>query len=199
MAISNGYCTLAELKSRFDILDATDDTILEQTIEAASRTVDTLCSRRFYAATETRYYTADDPDLLWVDDIASVTTLKTDEDADGSFETTWGPTDFQLDPPNASGDGLPYTRIYIAPTSPYAFPVYQRRGVQIVGSFGWPSVPHAVREATLLLAARYFKRKDAPMGAQIGNPEQGALSIPGKDPDVDRLLMGYRRFALVGV
>ncbi len=39
----------------------------------------------------------------------------------------------------------------------------------------------------------------APMGAQIGNPEQGALSIPGKDPDVDRLLMGYRRFALVGV
>lgn len=94
---------------------------------------------------------------------------------------------------------MPYTRIYIAPTSPYAFPVYQRRGVQIVGSFGWPSVPHAVREATLLLAARYFKRKDAPMGAQIGNPEQGALSIPGKDADVDRLLMGYRRFALVGV
>lgn len=199
MAITNGYCTLDELKARLDLLDTANDAVLEQTIEAASRTVDMLCSRHFYASTETRYYTPEFWDELRMDDLVSVTTLKTDEDADGVYETTWGATDFVLDPPNAASDGRPYTRVAITPAGAHAFPMYQRRGVQITGSFGWPSVPVAIREATLMLAARYFKRKDAPMGAQIGNADMGALTIPGKDPDVDRLLMGYRAFDVIGV
>lgn len=195
MAIENGYCTLADLKTRFDVLDSTDDTILEQNIEAASRQIDGMCGRHFYQEeATTHYYAAEDWNQADVDDLVSVTTLSTDEDGDRVYETVWGATDFELGP----GDAAPYTRIYVTPNGMYAFP-FERKSIQVVGVFGWSEVPHAIREATLLLAARLFKRKDSPMGAQIGNQQLGALSIPGKDPDVERLLAPYRKFALVAV
>ena len=197
MAITNGYCTLDELKARLNIQlgDTTDDAMLENSIEAASRTVDGMCARHFYSATETHYYDAEQWDEIEVDDLVSVTTLKTDEDQDRVYETTWGATDFELGP----GDSAPYTRIYATPTGSHAFPVWQRKAVQVVGTFGWSAVPDAVREASLLLAARYHSRRNTPLGIQVGKPEFGNLSIPGKDPDVERLLMPYRRFALIGV
>lgn len=195
MAITNGYCTLAELKARLDILDDKSDTILEQNIEAASRKIDGWCGRSFYSATATRYFTPEQWDVLDVPDLVSVTTLKTDEDGDRTYETTWTASDYELDPDT----GPPYTRVYVTPSGYYAFPVGMRRSVQIVGTWGWSTVPHSIREATLILAARYFKRKDSPMGAQIGNTEMGNLTIPANDADVTKLVSDYRRFALVGV
>lgn len=196
MAITNGYCTLDELKARLDIQlgDTTDDAMLENSIEAASRAVDGMCGRHFYSATETHYYAAEEWGEIEVDDIVSVSTLTTDNDGDRVYETTWGATDFELGP----GDSAPYTRIYATPTGAYAFP-FDRKSIRIAGTFGWPSVPDAVREATLLLAARYHSRRNTPLGVQVGKPEFGNLSIPGKDPDVERLLAPYRKFALVGV
>lgn len=196
--IVNGYATLDQLKAQLDIQtgDTGDDDLLERAIEAASRTIDDLCCRRFYAATATRYYAAESWDVIEVDDLVSVATLKTDEDQDRVYETAWGPTDFELDP----DDGPPYTRIYATPTGSYAFPTWQRRAVEVTGSFGYAaSVPIAIEQACLLMAARYWKRKDAPLGIQVGKPEFGNLSIPGKDPDVEKLLMPYRRMALLGV
>lgn len=198
MAIEHGYCALSELKARLDIQDDRSDSLLEDVIEAASRKIDGYCGRRFYAATETRYYTPDLWDELPVDDLVSVTTLKTDYDSDRTYETAWSASDYELDPPNAASDGMPYTRIRVTPTGRYAFPAYQRRSVEVVGSFGWPDVPHAIREATLILASRFHKRKDAPFGI-AGNAELGQLTLPANDPDVIRLVADYRRFALVGV
>lgn len=195
--ITNGYCTLDQLKASLSIQlgDEADDALLERAIEAASRSIDELCGRRFYSDTETRYYDPDAWDMIEVDDLVSVTTVKTDEDQDRVYETTWAPTDFELDP----ADGPPYTRIYATPTGSYAFPVLQRRAVQVAGTFGWTTPPMPVVQACLLMAARVWKRKDTPLGIQVGKPEFGNLSIPGKDPDVERLLMPYRKFALLGV
>ena len=195
--ITNGYAGIDQLKASLDIQlgDTTDDALLERAIEAASRSIDDLCGRRFYSATETRYYEADGWDVIDVDDLVSVTTLKTDEDQDRVYETTWAVTDFELDP----SDGPPYTRIYATPTGSYAFPVWQRRAVQVVGTFGWSAVPTPITQACLLMAARVWKRKDTPLGIQVGKPEFGNLSIPGKDPDVEKLLMPYRKFTVVGV
>jgi hypothetical protein len=64
MAITNGYVTLPELKARLYSAnpnmqqDPLDDAGLERVIEAVSRWIDADRGRRFYAATETRYYTA---------------------------------------------------------------------------------------------------------------------------------------------
>ena len=196
MAITNGYATLDELKARLNIQlgDTTDDAMLESSIEAASRAVDGMTGRHFYSATETHYYAAEEWGEIDTDDIVSVSSLTTDEDGDRVYEVTWGATDFELGP----GDSAPYTRIYAAPNGSYAF-TFERKSIKVTGVFGWPAVPDAVREATLLLAARYHSRRNTPLGVQVGKPEFGNLSIPGKDPDVERLLAPYRKFALVGV
>lgn len=196
MAITNGYATLDELKHQLDVQDVFDDTILEQNIEAASRQIDGWCGRSFYAATnQTRYFTADMSLTLFLDDdLVSVTTLKTDEDADRTYETTWDATDYDLDP----ADGPPYTRITVTPQGRYGFPRHSR-GVQIVGTFGYTEVPVAITQACLILATRYFKRTDAPFGV-AGSNDQGQLqTLPGMDPDIKQLIQHYRRMAALGI
>jgi hypothetical protein len=78
MAISNGYATLAEFKTLVGTSSATDDTFMEDCIEAASRYIDGQTTRTFYARTETRYY--DVPPnasrlLELDDDLLTITTL----------------------------------------------------------------------------------------------------------------------------
>lgn len=196
MAITNGYTDLSTLKSRLDILDTDDDSMLEGVIEGASRLIDGWCGRVFYEdAAQTKYFTADAIDMLFLhDDLVSVTSLKTDEDGDRVYETTWATTDYDLDPVT----GPPYTRITLAPGGTYGFPTHAR-AVQIIGTFGYSSVPHAIREACLLQAARLYKRSDAPFGI-AGNAEVGELTtLPLIDPDVRQLVQQYRRFDVVGV
>ena len=174
--------------------DYFDDDTLENVIMAASRHIDDLTHRWFYSDTQTRYYTPELPDLLYVDDLLTVTTLKTDEDGDGTYETTWtATTHYNLLPYNASTDGKPYTMIERAYNGSYSFPLL-KRSVQLVGSFGYSATtPQAINEACLLMAARLFKRKDAPFGV-IGSPDVGELrNIRIDDPDVARLLPPFVR------
>lgn len=189
MAITNGYATLDELKARLGLSDTVDDAVLEPVIEAASRLVDSATGRVFYATTETRYFTALNDELVYVDDLLTVTSLKTDADGDRTYETTWATTDYDLEPYNAA----PYTSIRTAPSGSYGFPTF-RRGVEVTGSWGYcatGSHPDAINEATLLLAIRLFKRKDAPFGV-LGSPEMGVARLPAVDPDVQALLAPYR-------
>lgn len=194
MSIVNGYATLAELKARLGISDTTDDTVLEAVIEAASRAIDGETGRVFYATTDTRYFTAEDVDLLFVDDLLSVTTLKTDQDGDRTYETTWSVTDYDLEPYNVT----PYTRIQIAHNGIRSFPTI-RRSVEIAGSWGYAATaPDAINEACLLMAARLFKRKGAPFGV-LQNPELGTARIPQIDPDVKLLIRPFIRMDLGAV
>lgn len=48
MAITNGYATLAEVKSALRITDSVDDTLLEMAVESASRLIDGYAGRFFY-------------------------------------------------------------------------------------------------------------------------------------------------------
>lgn len=200
MTVVNGYCTLDELKARLDIstTDTADDTKLEVIIQAASRAIDAKTGRRFYATTadETRYYTAEADDVVFTDEIISVTSLLTDDDGTRAYATTWASTDYELEPVNAALDGKPYTRIELAPYSPYTFPEGVRRGIQITGIFGFCTAeahPDVVREACLIQSARLFKRKDAPFGV-VGSPELGQLQPLNKlDPDVELMLQGVTR------
>ena len=169
--------------------DVFDDDTLEQVIEAASRWIDAHTGRRFYAATETRYYTAGVSDWLAVDDLLSVDSLKTDSGGGRTYSTTWATTDYDLFPLNAT----PSTMIATAPAGTQSFPMLAR-SVQITGSFGYSSTaPAQVREACLLMSARLFKRKDAPFGI-AGFPALGEVrNIRPEDGDVLALLRGLRR------
>ncbi len=198
MSITNGYTTLQGVKNALGIpLDNyEDDGYLEATIESVSRMIENYTGRRFYATSETRYYQAINSDEVMVDDLLTVTTLKSDDDEDGTFETTWATSDYQLKPDNAATNGRPYTWIETSGYGNYSFPVKVKKGVQIVGSFGYcaaASLPKPVSEAAKLQSIRLFKRKDAPFGVIAGGELQQGMTIPDLDPDVKMLLSAYVR------
>lgn len=188
------YCTRAEFKAAAGITDTTDDTIIDAVLEGTSRMIDRYCGRRFYVTDddETRYFAPEYANELFSDDIVTITTLKTDADGDRTYETTWATTDYDLLPHNAAPDGKPYTRITVAPQGRYSFPTF-RKGVQIVGTFGYPAIPADVHTACVIQALRLFKRKDAPFGV-VGSAEMGQLLVMSKlDPDVEMLLRGLKK------
>lgn len=199
MTITHGYCTLEQAKERLDIstADTADDTILEAVVTAVSRQIDAMTGRRFYSTTadEVRYYTAFFDDVIWVDDLTSVSSLETDADGDRTYETSWSATDYDLCPVNAALDGFPYTYIEAAPLGNYSFPT-GRKGVKLTARFGYcadEAHPDVVREACLIQTARIWKRKDAPFGV-TGSAEMGQLqTITRLDPDVELLLQGVRK------
>lgn len=194
MAITNGYASLSDIKTYLGITGSTDDARLELAVEAASRAIDAECSRQFYATSATRYFETDDPlrcDLD--DDLLSVTSIAYDSTGRRNYITLAG-TDYELEPESA-----PYRTIFIAPGSSVAFPIDQRRGVCVVGSWGYSATPpQAITRACVILATRYFKRKDAPFGV-VGTPELGFLRVTARDPEVRALLNPYRRYEMRAV
>ena len=201
MAIVNGYATLSDVKAALRITDTVDDSLLEISIEAASREIDGWCERVFTSSTATRIYRPTDVFTVDVDDLQSITTLKTDSDGSGTFDVTWESTDYQLNPLNGIAGGIttPYTQVRAI--GQYLFPIYEPRNVnsneasiQINGVWGWSSVPTAVKQACIILSMRQFKRYDSPTGV-MGFGDLGVMRVGRVDPDVEKLLMPFRRMA----
>jgi len=200
--VTNGYVTLAELKAHIQSNGGTfssdDDDNLSIAINAASRWIDGLLSTSFYARTETRYYTPDYGDLLYIDDLLTVTTLKSDDDWDGTYETTWTTDDYILEPRNAAGGSEPgpYRQIRINVNGDYMFPTGVQDGVEITGTWGYAtSAPAAVMQATMLIAHRLWKRKDAIFGV-AGSAALGVVTVQAKvtsDADIMMLLKSVDR------
>lgn len=205
----NLYADSGTLKSRFGISDTLDETHINGALEAASRAIDQHCQRVFYnTSAVTATFVADDRYCLrladtdvWRGDLVSVTTLSTDASGDGTFETVWAASDYQLWPVNAAAgpEPRPYTEVRAvgSNTFPVAYSRTQRLNlVQIVGTFGWPTaVPLAVREACLMLAAELFKLKDAPFGI-AGFGEFGSVRVRD-NPKVAKMLMPYQRLPVL--
>jgi hypothetical protein len=198
LAISNGYATLAQVKSalRIPTADTIDDALLEMAVESASRLIDGHTSRQFLSGgTAIRYFAATDELVCNVDDLASSTiTLQTSALADGVYDTTWDTTDYQLEPLNGNLDGIPWAFTRIRAIKDYLFPVLGDEAlVKVTGVFGWPYLPIAVTQACVIQASRIFKRLDSPLGV-AGFGDMGAMRVSRDiDPDVAQLLMPYRR------
>lgn len=195
MAITNGYCTLNELKAslRIPVSDIIDDDLLELAVEAASRDIDQASERIFYSLSDTRIFIPRDSSNTAIDDLVSVTTIKTSTSADGAFDVTWTSSDYQLMPLNgvAGGMTVPYDLIYAV--GDYSFPQSgQEATVQVVGTWGFSSVPVAIKQATVLLSARIFKRNDSP-GGVMGFGDLGVIRVGRMDPDIDKLIQPYRK------
>lgn len=197
MAIVNGYTTLAAVKAILRITDSTDDTLLEGAIEAASRRVDSFTGRFFYQKASTvPLYAFDEYRLPLVNDLVSVTTLKTDDDGDGTFETTWtANTDYVLEPRDVALQSRPYRRVTAVGAKSFPlFTVPMLAGAEINGVWGWPSIPDDVVEATNLLSIRHFARYNAALGV-VGFADM-AIQVRAVDPDVRDLLNGYRNLGV---
>jgi len=200
MAITNGYATLADVKSALRITDSVDDTLLEGAVESASRLIDGYAMRNFYqSGTVTRDFATPDPLICQIDDLAGTAiTVEAQLSSDGSY-TTFAVTDYQLEPLNGDLDGIPWAFDRIRAIEDYVFPTGNQFAddgealVRVTGVFGWPSVPKAIEIATIIQATRIFKRFDSPLGV-AGFGDFGAVRVSRfLDPDVEQLVMPYKK------
>ena len=136
------YASIADLKGILGITSTTDDTVMRKILETSSRSIDNYCNRAFVTQTATKYFNG--AYTLWVPDLLSMTTLKTDEDGDGTYENT-------LDTTFATGDVIPYgvgiedslntfpkVRLEINPEGDYgSFASGVKKGVEIAGIWGY--------------------------------------------------------------
>lgn len=192
------YCTVDQLKAALRITDSVDDTLLTNAIDAASRFVDGHCQRDFGAASGTAtkdYIPSGLMERLPILDATAVLSVKIDDDLDGSFATTLvAGVDYQLEPVNSEVSGLDWPYTSIVPIEDGYWPIeYGRKTVRVEATYGWPAVPAAVEQATLMQASRLFARLDSPLGV-AGFGEMGAMRVSFKvDPDVAMLLNPFRR------
>lgn len=199
MAITNGYATLADVKAGLRISDNIDDGNLEKAIESASRLIDGYTGRNFYnAGTVTRLYVPSDLIVADLDDFISISSIKTSSNGDGTFDTTWSATDYQLEPLNGLVDGLSFPNYRVRAVGNYLFPTAgDEATLQVIGVAGWSAVPITVNQATIIQAMRIFKRLDSPLGITFG--ELGAMRVSTRlDPDVAQLVEPLRRVRNVG-
>lgn len=209
MAITNGYCTLNELKIELsiDLNDLSDDTRLEMAVGAASRLIDGYCGldHGFWvdgSVTDRQFYADDSRTVTIPDGISSTTGLviKTDTDDDGTYETTLTiGTNFILAPVNAADQSpvAPYTQVRLVDYTGSWFPMSSsgRPGVQITAKFGWPTVPDDVKKACLIQSVLLFKASDAVTGAlQMGESYGSYTAGSGwMNPTARALLERYCR------
>lgn len=205
MTITNGYATLAEYQAWITMrggsleMDPADDVVVEALIEGASRYVDRETGKRFYkdSTDQTRYYTPDNPYLLKIDPIsAAPTSVSVDSSGTRSYVVLTAGTDYDMLPDNAALEGQPYTQIAIIPaTSRYSFPDL-RRGVKVVGLFGFPSVPHDVREAVLAIVQNINAARSGQSSAGRVTVTAGGVVIRPEDvpPFAQKVIRHYRSF-----
>lgn len=142
-----------------------------------------------------------------------------DMDGDGTFETSWGNpaspvgtgTNYilKLGTPgnygdnynvNAAGVPRPYTQLQAVlsgPTGnpvnggwlPFIWPYSHLNRVQVITTWGWPVIPPAVAQASLMLCTDVFKSKDAPWGI-AGTAETGLMRV-STSPWIVELLHDY--------
>jgi hypothetical protein len=199
MAVVNGYCTVAELRTWMsDTTNILSETILENAISATSRMIDAFCSRRFWKdlSPTTRKYLVSESDIAWVDDISTTSGLvvQTDDLSDGTFSTTWLSTDYDLSPFNTALDvntAHAFTRIHgverLFPVNDY------RRTLQVTATFGWSAIPDQIKQACLMKSNVLALRRDSPYGV-AGFSEFGVIRLGRtEDPEITRMLAPFVR------
>jgi len=200
VAISNGYCTLAELKSALaiDTGDTVDDAALELAIESSSRMIDDYCDRFFYQdgtsqSPVSRYYSPTDMYYVQIDDIITITQIATDENLQFSWDTVWTTTDFMVEPINNPRKGWPYNKLLAV--GAYIFTAGLPQSLRVSGIWGWSAIPKEIKTACLIQSSRMFLRRQSPFGI-AGSPELGTVRLLAKlDADVEALIKPLRRFA----
>ena len=183
VAVNSGYVDREILKQALFLSTDEWDAYLDLLIGAASNIIERYTGRKFLASSpgETRYYDSRNLRSLHIDDVFSVSSVKLDTSGGGNFavQLTEG-LDYDLYPLNS----LPKNAIRLrAEGRNPQFPAGQRT-VAIEGSWGWPFLPESVKQAALLTASRWFKRRDVGYNETLGSPLL--------DSDVEAMLTPFK-------
>jgi len=187
------YADLGDLRGYLDIVDASDDAILQEALDDAKAWIDGYTNRVFEAVTQTRYYQRDaiywrGKHLLVVDrDLLTITTL-TNGDADA---TAIPATEYWLWPRNDT----PYWGIRLETDSAYDWEFDTDYWVSVAGTWGYSATcPDDIRRAALHLAAFFYRQKDSQVFVTTAMPEAGVITIPqGIPATVMRVVERYQK------
>jgi hypothetical protein len=193
------YADPSDLADFLSIGDSIDDTHLVRAVDVAAREVDRFCGwgaggfdqgdadaeARTFEATH-RVHVRLRGCGFWSP--AAEVVVQTDDNDDGTFETTWAANEFELVDAAPSIDGFP--TVQIRATSARLFPLARRRSqrVRVTAKWGWESVPVEVEQATVLRAAQIHQRRRSADGI---NPITG-FRAGGRDRDWELLLNDLR-------
>lgn len=198
MAWTDPYATVARYKSQTGKTSAADDAVILSQLTATSRwlerrlggsygpqvfNLDASATTRVYLPAYTNLGRA--PTVLDLAPVVSVSAVKVDTTGEGVFgETALTSTYYQLLPLNASAEGRPYTQLEATTWgSQNSWPVGTQ--VQVTGIHGWPAVPEAIVNATVIFTA--MLRGETPFATQqITELDQ----IEGVSPQARAILKG---------
>lgn len=184
------YVSLTDYKTWLrNELGATDDTMLQASLDAGEVAVNEHCGRNFNAAgaPSARLFRPESPRLVIIDDCTSVTSVV----ENGAAVAASG---YQLEPLNGrrpSGLAVPYDQIrriygdwYMDGTDESG-----RATLSITATWGWAATPAPVIEATKILAKDILSQRDTRNGvAAFG--EFGSLRVR-LNPYVEQLLAPF--------
>lgn len=182
------YADTGFLRDYLRIPDNDDDAELNVAIAAASRVVDVACNRQFgrVDVVEAREYVVFHDrhrgrHVAEIDDLMTTVGLVVADTSGANVTST-----VELWPRNAPQKGRPWTELVVPA---------QGGSLTITARWGWTAVPTTIEQATLLQAARFFKRRDAPFGV-AGSADLGSeLRLFNKiDPDVEVMIGSCRRW-----
>lgn len=196
---STAYTTLDAVKAAMRVTNTIDDDLIASVIDSACRRIDEeLGNRHFYAdtAATAKVYAANGQRLLAVDDISSTSGLviRTDANADGTFETTVPSSDYQLEPLNslAKGRAVEFIRIV---NGMWPVATTGRALVEVTAKWGWPAVPKPIEEAARMTVLRIFNRFNSPLGV-AGFGDLGAIVVRSLDPDIRDMIEPFRKYGI---
>lgn len=195
------YVTLDELKNHIEVPSGDSDSDGELTI-ALNGAVDLIhgfCKRHFRevdtnddGAKTTRVFTAKSPRLTLIQDAAKVDSVEDRQTPTSDYETV-DAADYEVRPADAAADDRPFTRL----SRVTGWWPKGHDGVRVTAWFGWPSTPDVIKEATLLQASRFYRRRESPLGiSQVPATDGGGMRLLDRlDADVELMLKSYRRIA----
>jgi len=194
------YASVQELSKTLNLTGTTyADQDLKLALGAAKTAINNRCGRVFtLGSSETRkYYKAVSSDYVRIDDATTVTSVVV------NGQTLVQDTDYYLDPVAITFTGPPYDVLRAMPGT--ALPGYGPFGmstswgpVSVTGTFGWPTVPEPIKEATMIIGSKLLQRaRSAPFAILSFGDGGEAARLTRSDPDVAMLLGPYTRSGMI--
>lgn len=198
------YCEPSDIRDAITDTDwgETYDAILHRLSVGASRLIDNETGRRPGAykliADETLYFAGDNSTQFWIELAQPPTELHVAEDGDLTNYILWASSDYEVWPSNAVAFGEPIRRLDIALFGNKIFWPSWYNCIKIVGRVGYSiTPPDDILQATVITAARWFKRGQQAFQDTGAIPELGKLTYTKSlDPDVKEILSHYIRVTI---
>jgi hypothetical protein len=202
MAWLDAYATAAEYRNRIDKSITTDDAAILIGLTAISRTIERELggaqSPRVFnqsGASEVRYFPyrlpARQGHVILIDDFVTLNEVASDTDGNGTWETVAAVGDCIPWPYNAAIHSFPYTGLELKHAPSVTVGGYAK-ALRVTATYGWPSVPTPIKEATIQIAA--VLRIESPR-AEATVSELGQLVQASRESQgiIHRLLKPYDR------